>query len=98
MMELQPVGTKRLREDAGEEDKSRKHEDQDDSPTKKGKHEDQDDSPTKKLVDHQSTRSAQSVSWESMLMCVIDLSGDWSQREGSQSLQQPAGSWPGCAK
>lgn len=51
MMELQPVGTKGPREDAGEEDKSRL----------KRKHEDRDDSPTKKLVDHQSMRSAQSV-------------------------------------
>lgn len=66
MMELQPVGTKRRREDAGEEDKSRL----------KQKHEDQDESPTKKLVDHQSMSSAQSVSWELMLTCVIDLSGD----------------------
>lgn len=52
MMELQPVGTKGLREDAGEEGKSRLN----------WKREDQDDSPTKKLVDHQSMRSAQSVS------------------------------------
>lgn len=50
-MALQPVGTKRLGKDAGEEDKSKL----------KWKHEDQDDSPPKKLVDHQSIRPAQSV-------------------------------------
>lgn len=52
MMERQPVETKELKEDAGEEDKSRL----------KRKHEDQDGSPPKKLVGHQLMRSAESVS------------------------------------
>lgn len=48
---MEPVGTKALKEDAGEADKSRLNR----------KHEDQDDFPSKKLVDHQSKRSAQGV-------------------------------------
>lgn len=43
MMELQPVGMERLKEEAKEE-----------KPGLKRKYEDQDESPSKKLVDHRS--------------------------------------------